>query len=176
MPKPILLEDRANFPRPFRAVAATAWAAFLKVADPSSDLAHWFIEADSATIRLTARSTLIDEDDPGWIAPIPIVVLVDGILEQFDTEDHDAVRRGFYEWAAKGIVESFKLARVRKALHQLIPTSACFGVVTSQTDEGLARDELSLLWANHERLTLARIRAQQSKATKPKKHIRKIRK
>jgi hypothetical protein len=73
----VLIQPRGEFPsKSFKSEATKAWIEFFKVIAGDTDLAHWLIEADSATIRLTGRNSSVNENGPDWESPTPVVVLV----------------------------------------------------------------------------------------------------
>ncbi len=175
----ILLEQRGNYPnKSFKSVATKAWSEFFKLAIDGIDLAHWMIEADSATVRLSGRAGFVDESGPDWEMPKPVVILVDGIIESFETNPHSSdkkLRKHFRQWVEKGILDSFHSLSVTKKFERFNPDSKSFAIVTSQTDLGLAEDELSLMWSNDNSLSVAKIKSRQktAKSRKRKATVRK---
>src|SRR5437762_2741837 len=63
MASTIVIRKRGVYPdRSFKLAAVEAWNKFFEIASPVSDLAHWLIKPDSATVRLSARVSSVDED------------------------------------------------------------------------------------------------------------------
>ena len=171
MTTPKLLAVRGEFPKKqFKSCANELWLQFLVEFTGASNVAYWTIEADSGTVKLSARNSKVDEDTPDWNPPAPIVVLVEGILEAFGSEPkskHEELRLEFRGWVEKGILDALQSSKVSKKLLDSI-NSTDFSVVSTAIDEGLAESELSLIWSNGNRLTIAKIKADQA-ATKRKK-------
>ncbi len=99
-PMSIIIEKRAEYPsRSFRPAATAAWTEFFKIAQTDVDLAHWNIHADSGRVLLTGRRSRVDESDPYWETPTPIVIRVSGVVDQFNcgTVSEDEIHSNFSE-------------------------------------------------------------------------------
>ena len=120
-----LLDASVEYPsKSFKPVATLAWLAFFKHTSPECELAFWEIEADSATVKLSARSADIDEDGSNWEPPTPFVALVDGIVECFATQpksQFSKLRSSFYEWVSAGILASFCPAQLPRCFAESSP-------------------------------------------------------
>lgn len=167
----LVIEKHGNFPRKsFKPLAVKGWNEFFTLADPSTDLAHWNVHADSGVIRLTARNSMIDESDPDWNPPTAISMCVDGVVDLFNqeppTHSEAAIRAKFQEWAQQGILESFQSASVLRKYDHFNPTGKRFAIVSAPLDLGLAEDDLALLWSNDEHFKVATIKRQQQDAQK----------
>lgn len=183
MTKLILIDQRGTYLKySFKVIASKAWNEFFRRDDESCDIAHWVIEADSGTIKLTRRDSSLDEDDPGWKPPTPIIMLVDGIVELFDTgrdSSFESLRNEFNDWAVDGILKSFNSAGIQKKYNDFsIESPGDFAIVTAPREQGLSEDRLSLIWPPEKSLTLKKIMARQSAAKrralrKPKMRVKK---
>jgi len=171
----ICIKPNGTYPnKPFKALAAKAWNEFFAIADETCDVAHWRISAHSATVRLSPRTSSIDESDPDLVSTERIHILVEGIIEVFKTLPDgdprlDKAIASFRAWAEKGILDAFESARIAKKFERFNPDEKNFAVVSADTDWGLHEDELSLLWTNNARFTVARIKSRQSAAAKKRK-------
>ena len=168
MPRSIVISKHGEYPaRSFKPIAANAWGNFFDIADADCDLAHWMIEADSGTVRLTARNSEQDEEDPAWSPPAPIVMLVDGIVEAFSSNtfpSSDALRQDFINWVCRGVLDAFESARMARKYANSRVNAECFGIVASPTDRGLSVDALKLLWSQNDCLTVQDVKARQRRA------------
>jgi len=176
----VIIEPYGAYPdKSFKAIATKAWNEFFANTTDFVNVAHWMIVADAGSIRLSARRSSVDESDPDWVGYEPIGLCAEGVLELLDCEPNlvvqDEIRTAFRAWVEKGILESFQSARVRKKFEKFNPEAKGFAIVTSTTDCGLAEDKLSLLYRNSTKVTLAKIRTQQSSAAKKRKAGRKRR-
>lgn len=183
MTHPVLLDVRGSYPaKPFKSVAIRAWTLFFKHVDQDCDLAYWVIEADSGTVKLSPRSTRINESSPHWESPNPIVVLVDGIVEAFQKQDQATyadLRASFQRWVTAGVLASFKSAEVARLFSDAVSVGQTFGIVTASHDEGIVSKDLALIWSNDGKLTLSSIASAQAIAARqraPKRNVRKLRK
>jgi len=165
----ILIKGQAIYlSKPLKFMASAAWNEFFRVSPEETDLAHWMIQADSATVRLTPRNTCVDERSEDWEPPEPIHIRVSGVIELLNAAEsssaREEVRYGFREWAIAGILSAFKSKRIAKQFGQSRFGSRGFAIVSSPTDAGLGEDDLSVVWTNDEDFTVARIKARQKKA------------
>jgi hypothetical protein len=168
MASAIVLPKKANYTdKSFKSAATDVWDKFFAIAPPETDVAYWLIEADSATVRLAARNSTIDEDGPSWDTSTPIVILVKGIIDALNEADRstqEKLRSEFKQWVEVGLLESFTSSRISKKAQALTPSGDRFAIVTTSADEGLTHGELTLLWTNDKRFGLRQIVAHQAKA------------
>ena len=61
------------------------------------DLAHWAIQPDSATIFLTHRSSIINENDPDLEPSKPIMMSITGIIKPLNAINHTFQKSACYE-------------------------------------------------------------------------------
>ena len=172
MLKPKLLEIRGKFPtQPFTNCAKELWLEFFDAPTVAYNVAYWTIEADSGTVKLSARNSNVHEDGPDWRPSAPFVVLVEGIVEAFSEQPKSAykeLRFCFREWAEKGILDALQTVRVSRKLNESL-NSHDFSIVSTVIDEGLAESVLSLIWSNSKFLTVEKIKSDQAAATKSSK-------
>jgi hypothetical protein len=163
-----LLDVKCEYPKKsFKIVAGKVWQLFFEQYCNNANIAYWVLEADSATIKLSARNYKICENSPKWVSPISIVVLVDGIIELLNTQNKSAcpqIRHDFRDWAKTGIIEAFNSTKVSNKFNACVNQNAEFGILTTNYDEGLNGSDLELIWSNQSYLTLTKIRATQKKA------------
>ncbi len=172
----IVIDKRGEFPKkPFRPLATKAWNEFFRIVTADTDIAHWNVHADSGVVQLSARQTTVDEEGPEWEPPPPIAVVVDGIVERLtevpQRHTDEELHEHFSKWAERGILEAFRSATISKKFERFNPEGNSFAIVSAPLDLGLAEDDLSLLWSNDKKLTVATIKRRQRDAQKrTKKH------
>ncbi len=158
-----------SFPKTsFAGYAANAWAEFSKYWVDEIDVAHWLIEPDSGTIKLSARSSTKDTVGGKWEDLEPIIVLVEGIIDALNASKKNelsVVRAEFREWAEKGIIQSLGKRQFQSFVGTLEETKAPLAVVTSYSDAGLLNDDLKVLWSTHGSDLLAKLRGGKKKST-----------
>lgn len=169
--KTIVIKERGVFrKKPFKAQARKMWEHFFKTAVPGSDLAHWEVDPNSATILLSSRNSSVSETDSDWDPPAPVIIVVNGIAELLnaDPDAWDELGTEFLEWVTLGIMQSFKSASVSKRFKQYLKSNQldCFAIVTSPFDEGLIENDLALVWSKNDCLTVKKIKARQKAAAK----------
>lgn len=164
----VVIEKRGEYPnRSFASVARKAWNEFFKTATAEIDLAYWVIEAYSATIFLTGRSSNIDDCNPEYEPPTPIRMPVGGIIEMLEKtpiNSHEEIREDFQKWAEKGILESFLSIGISKKYTRFDSKGASFAIVTSPTNSGITDDDFSVIWSNVPSFSKTKIKAQQKAA------------
>jgi hypothetical protein len=180
MSNPIRLNKRGKFPKqPFQPLAIEIWTAFFGTAPPESDLAYWTIEPHAASVRLSARNTLVNDAGAEYEPSTPVIVLVDGIIEARRASDkslHPKLNSDFREWVTRGILEAFASAGVAKKYSNFLPKKGSFAIVTSPAEEALTDSDLTLIWSSSKRFSLSTIATRQVAAKKKTKKARAVKK
>lgn len=175
------IKGQGSYPnKPFKQQAKKLWDEFFKVADDTVDIAHSRIGPDSATVRLSARNSRVDESDPD-LAPLePSIVLIGGIINLLnecgsDVPAQKEISSEFRAWAEEGLLEAFQSSQIKKKFEKFNPDGKPFAIVTAETDCGLQEDELTVIWKNRRTFTVALIKSRQEAAKKKRKALGKRR-
>ena len=174
MTEPVVIEQRGQFNvKPFRGIAAKGWNEIFKDFDLANDLAHWFIDGLSSSVRVTARQIDLNEYAPEWKTSTTVIMGVEGFFETLPEGKVVPTKKmilEFTQWVENGILESFNSKRIENKFEKLGLMDKPFTVVTSRTDAGLAEDELTILWTNDKKnATPSKINARQIAAQRGKR-------
>ena len=180
--KVILIDGLVSYPGDrFKQPAITAWDEFFKIADNRVDIAHWYI-SDGGAVRLSARISSIGESGPDRVTLDRIYVEVKGLFDILDPRfksesEYSKTVRDYRQWVEEGIVQAFESPRIKKKLQKFIDGKTGnkdFAVVTADMDWGLINDELTLLWTNNKKFTIAVIKERQEPKGRKRYHARKL--
>jgi hypothetical protein len=175
------IKRKVEFPRmSFDSAALDMWIAFIELLPDGWDLAHWLLEADSGTIRVSARNSMLNEFSPEWKGVEPVVVVIEGIVELFGVNEkqNELLRSQFQEWATTAIKKGFMSSKIQKAFRCKRTLEDRFAIVSATTDWGLGNDSLTLLWSSDSKFGIEEIQAMQKRPRRkgaPKKIVRKKR-
>ncbi len=114
----------------------------------SIDIALWETDADGTTVRLTPRSSNVDESGSQPDKSFHICFSIDGLAEELKRTKggrQPDIRREFTRWVNTAIVDAFQSEPVQVEYSWFNEDGKPFSILSTPDDQGLNRGRLELL-------------------------------